>query len=68
MMATSSGRSLTSVTNGWENWVIPSNKLGTTVSQRRAELHVPLFGTSVILWIPLTDQRSEIKQFSLPIF
>jgi hypothetical protein len=47
---------------------IPSKKLGTTVSQKNAELYVLPFRTLTRLWIPLTDQRSEIKHFSVLIF
>jgi hypothetical protein len=39
-----------------ERKVIPPNKLGTTVSQTDAELHVLPFGASARLWIPLTDK------------
>jgi hypothetical protein len=46
---------------------IPSNKLDTTVSQKNAKLSVLPFGTSTKLWIPLTDQRSEIRHFSVLI-
>jgi hypothetical protein len=46
---------------------IPSNKLGMTVSQKNAELYMVPFGTSSRLWIPLTDQRSEIRHFSVLI-
>jgi hypothetical protein len=34
---------------------IPSNKLGTTVWQKNAELYILLFGTSTKRWIPLTN-------------
>jgi hypothetical protein len=48
--------------------VILLNKFGTTVSQKNAELYVLPFGTSRRLWIPLTDQKSEVKHFSVSIF
>jgi hypothetical protein len=48
--------------------VISSNKLGRTVSQKNAELYVLPFGTSTRLWIPLTDERCEIRHFSVSIF
>jgi hypothetical protein len=47
----------------WEYKIIPPNKLGTTVSQKNVELYVLPFGTSTGLWIPLTDQRNEIRHF-----
>jgi hypothetical protein len=47
---------------------IPSSKLATTVSQKHAELYVLPFGTSTRLWISLTDQRGEIRRFSVSFF
>jgi hypothetical protein len=47
---------------------IPSNKHGTTISQKNAELYMLPFGTSTRLRIPLTEQRNEIRHFSLSIF
>jgi hypothetical protein len=35
--------------------------LWTTVSQKNAKLYVRPFRTSTRLWIPLTDQKNEIK-------
>jgi hypothetical protein len=34
---------------------------------KNAELYVLPFGISTKLWIPLTNQRSEIKRFSVLI-
>jgi hypothetical protein len=45
----------------WEYKIITSNKSDTTVSQNNAELYELPFDPSTRLWIPLTDQRNEIK-------
>jgi hypothetical protein len=42
-------------------------KLGRTVSHRNAVLHVIPLGTSMRLWIPLADQRIEIRHFSVSL-
>jgi hypothetical protein len=47
----------------WE--VIPSTKLDNTYSQKKIVLSVILLGTSMRLWILLTDQKTEVKNCSV---
>jgi hypothetical protein len=51
-----------------EREAIPSNKLGSTMLQKDAEMSALPFRISTRLWIPLTDQTNKIRHFSVPIF